>query len=596
MTLINTLGLVLALALAYLGYVFVRLGFPQRLALLLRMRGNLSGILEESSRRHGDKILIELQETIAWAGAYGANWSANQILTTSIRLSSIWAMLGLKSADRLAIYKANQFDIFLFSASAIRIGAIASPINCNVPAAVAARYLEKIGARVLVTDQAGYARLFEDGTIVPPGTIEKIVITDATAQSRQAIVDLSAPLSLSALLELSLPPVPLHALGAEDPLYIVHTSGTTGAPKGVILQSKGLIQSLRSALLFNFVSRRDLAYLAVPLNHQVSQLYLHFVLLLGVRCILNLDFDPLRILHTLEKRRPTVFFGFPITYTRMIASGSDALPLDSVRVWATTADASHEVQQRAFVNKGCFFKQLGLPLPGALFVDGLGSSEVGIAALLRIVTPWTRRFDRRVGYPTPFGPKLKIVDASGNAVSRGDPGRLMIKGACMFAGYWNAHDTLYSSTRDGWWFTGDMVRQDKRGEFIHLDREIDAMHTLHGAVFTLPIEEMVLKYPGVLDTCVFGIRDTLGVDLPAAVVALSDGAPQHAAQMLQTELNANLAERDKLHYLWVIPWNDFPIGATGKTLKRCLRETYGDIVKISVREQDVATQACSSVA
>jgi long-chain acyl-CoA synthetase len=106
----------------------------------------------------------------------------------------------------------------------------------------------------------------------------------------------------------------------------------------------------------------------------------------------------------------------------------------------------------------------------------------------------------------------------------------------------------------------------------------------------------VLKYPGVLDTCVFGIRDTLGVDLPAAVVALSDGAPQHAAQMLQTELNANLAERDKLHYLWVIPWNDFPIGATGKTLKRCLRETYGDIVKISVREQDVATQACSSVA
>ena len=594
MTMINAAGLVFALALAYLGYVFVQLGFPQRLALLWRMRGDLSGVLEESSRRHGDKTLIELQETIAWAGSYGANWSANQILTTCIRLSSIWAMLGLKSADRMAIYKANQFDSFLFSASAIRIGAIASPINCNVAAAIAARYMEKIGARILVTDQAGYARLFEDGTIVPPATVEKIVITDAP--SRQAIIDLSVPLSLPALLELSLPPVPLHALGAEDPLYIVHTSGTTGAPKGVILQSKGLIQSLRSALLFNFVSRRDLAYLAVPLNHQVSQLYLHFVLLLGVRCILNLDFDPLRILHTLEKRRPTVFFGFPITYTRMIAGGSDALSLDSVRVWATTADASHEVQQRAFVTKGCFFKQLGIPVPGALFVDGLGSSEVGIAALLRIVTPWTRRFDRRVGYPTPFGPKLKIVDASGIAVARGDSGRLMIKGACMFAGYWNAHDTLYSATRDGWWFTGDMVRQEKSGEFIHLDREIDAMLTPHGTVFTLPIEETVLKYPGVLDTCVFGIRDAHGVDLPAAVVALCDDAPQHAAQMLQSELNAKLAARDKLHYLWVIPWKDFPIGATGKTLKRCLRETYGDIVKISVHEKDVATQACSSVA
>ncbi|MBC8006655.1 MAG: AMP-binding protein, partial [Prolixibacteraceae bacterium] len=347
MTMLNTLGLVSAVALAYLCYVFVQLGFPQRLALLFRMRSNLSGVLEESSRRHGDKTLIELEETIAWAGEYSANWSANQVLATCIRLSSIWAMLGLKSSDRLAIYKANQFDIFLFSASAIRIGAIASPINCNVSAAVAARYMEKIDTRILVTDQAGYARLFEDGTIVPPATVEKIVITDAP--SWQPIADLSTPLSLSALLQLSLPPVPLHALGAEDPLYIVHTSGTTGAPKGVILQSKGLIQSLRSALLFNFVSRRDVAYLAVPLNHQVSQLYLHFVLLLGVRCILNLDFDPLRILQTREKRRPTVFFAFPITYTRMIASGSDALSLDSVRVWATTADASHEVQQRAFV-------------------------------------------------------------------------------------------------------------------------------------------------------------------------------------------------------------------------------------------------------
>ncbi|MCX7293667.1 class I adenylate-forming enzyme family protein [Janthinobacterium sp.] len=555
------------------------------------MRDSLSGVLEESSQRYGDRILIELQEPIAWDGNDSVNWSARQILASSIALSAVWHRLGLQRGDRLAIYKANQFDIFLFSAAAIRLGAIAAPINGNVAAAIAARYMENIGASVLVTDQAGYARMFGDAGVVPPASIRRVVISDAP--QAMAPVQANAPASLPALLALALPPPPPLVLGSEDPLYIVHTSGTTGAPKGVILESRGLIQSLRSALLFNFVSRRDVGYLALPLNHQVSQLYLHGVLLMGIRCILNTDFEPRQILQTLVARRPSLFFAFPITYTRLIASGAAALPLDSLRIWGTTADASHEVQQRTFIGKGRFFRQLGIPVRGALFVDGLGSSEVGIAALLRIVTPWTTRFERRVGRPMPFGPKVKIVDAAGVPVKRGVPGRLMIKGACMFAGYWNAHDTAYAATRDGWWFTGDMVAQDKHGEFVHLDREVDVMHTAHGAVYTLPMEEIVLKYPGVLDTCVFAIRDQQGVDQPAAVVALRDDAPRHAAQLLRGELNALLAAREQLHFLWVVPWSEFPIGATGKTLKRLLRQNYGAQV---ANDDEGTARACTKAA
>jgi len=585
MNVLSILGLFLAITLVYVSYVFIRLGFPQRIWLLLRMGDSLSDVLEQACKRYGNRTLIELQEPLYWVGQDSSHWSANKILALCNRLSSVWSMLGVRRGDRLAIYKANQFDIFLFSSSAIRIGAIAAPINSNVPAAIAARYMDNLGATTLVTDTAGYLQLFSDGA-TPPAKIKKVIITDA--KESQLPLGALAPLVLTQLLETPLSEPPLCLRGNRDPLYIVHTSGTTGVPKGVILQTKGLVQSLRSLALFNLVTRSDVGYFSLPLNHQVSQLYLHAVLLMGMRCIINLDFDARRILETIKARRPTLFFAFPITYTRMIAAGSDSFALDSMRIWGTTADASHEVQQRAFLNKGRFFKQLGIPVSGALFIDGLGSSEVGIAALLRIATPWTRRFERRVGHPTPFGPQLKIVDSNGVPVTKGEPGRLMIKGACMFAGYWNAHDTLYAATSDGWWFTGDLVRQDKNGEFIHLDREVDAMRTAQGTAFTLPIEERILKYPGVLDTCVFGIRDEDGFDLPVAVVALRDDAPLHAAQTVLIDINAQLATREKLHYLWIIPWQDFPIGATGKTLKRCLRETYGDMANLTAHGKQLA--------
>ncbi|WP_181373233.1 class I adenylate-forming enzyme family protein [Massilia glaciei] len=578
-----------AAALAYLAFALARLGFAQRLALLVRIPADLSGVLQQASRRYGARPLISLQHPLDWAGPGSDQWSARQVEDSCARLAAVWSLLEVRHNERLALYKANQFDLFLFSASAIRAGAIAAPVNGDLAPAVAARYLESIGARVLVTDLAGYTRLFQNPGVEPPASVGKVVITDAPAAHGRA--NPAQTLSLPALLALGLPPVAPQPRGADDPVYLVHTSGTTGVPKGVILHSRALVEALRSALLLNFVSRRDTALLAVPLSHQVAQLYLYGMLMMGLPCVLNLDGDPRSILDTLARRRPSLFFAFPSTYTRLTAHGSDACRFDSVRIWATIGDASHAVHQRAFRAKGRFFRDLGIPLPGALFIAGLGSSEVGIAALLRIVTPWTARFGRRVGRGTPLGPRLKIVDAAGAPVARGTAGRLMIKGPCLFAGYWNAHGTLFGASRDGWWFTGDLVRRERDGELSHLDREEDAMHTRLGIVHTLPIEEAVLCAPGVLEVSVFGLRDEQGFDLPAAVLALRPDAPRLPPSILLAGLNAQLAPREQLLFLWVIGLDDFPLGATGKTLKRCLRETYSEIARIGSRQHRLAPHA-----
>lgn len=559
-----------ALLAGYLLFVTLRLGYFGRLWLLGTWNDRIDRALEFAARRHGERKLVELAQPLAWHAQ--RHWSAPQILDMARRLAACWHHLGIREGDRIAIYKANQFDYFLFSVAALRLGAIAVPINGHVAPGIAAGYLGRMGAKLLVSDRARWQQL--DGPDAPghPATLAQVVLVDAPPTTAGAG---ESRHSLRALLKMDLPAAPEPFRGPEDPLYIVHTSGTTGVPKGVILKSGGIAQSLRSIVLFNLVSRRDLACFALPLNHQVSHLYLHGVLLMGVPCIVDSELQAPALIEQLQRRRPTVFFGFPVTYTRLMQAGALDLDLGSVRIWGTTADASHEVQQRAFIPHGSFFTRLGIPRRGSLFVDGLGSSEVGIAALLRIATPWTRKFARRVGRRTPLGPQLKIADASGRPVPAGEVGRLMIRGKSMFGGYWNAHDVFYSATRDGWWFTGDMVRRGDDGEVVHLDREVDVIHTNRGPVYTLPLEEIVLKHAGVLDTCVFGVRPVPGdQEVPAAVVALAGQPGTVDGESLRRELNRRLPPEQHLAYLWLLDWSEFPLGATGKTLKRHLRERY----------------------
>ena len=575
------------LLLGYLLFAAARLGYIGRLSLLATWDDRIDRALEFAARRHGERKLVELAQPLAWHGEQ--HWSAPQILDMAKRLAACWHHLGAREGDRIAIYKANHFDYFLFSVAALRLGAIAVPINVNVAPEIAAGYMERMGAKLLVSDSAGWQKLADLGAGRLPATVEQVVLADAADHS-----DAGRPLlhGLQELLAAELPAAPEPGRGPEEPLYIVHTSGTTGVPKGVILKSEGIAQSLRSIVLFNPVSRRDLACFALPLNHQVSHLYLHGVLLMGVRCIVDSELAAPGLVRQLQRSKPTVFFGFPITYTRLMQAGALDLDLSSVRIWGTTADASHEVQQRAFIPHGSFFTRLGIPKRGSLFVDGLGSSEVGIAALLRIATPWTQKFARRVGRKTPLGPQIKIANADGTPVPRGEVGRLMIKGKSMFGGYWNAHDVFYAATHDGWWFTGDMVRLGDDGELVHLDREVDVIHTARGPAYTLPLEEIVLKQDGVLDTCVFGVRPQPdSAEVPAAVVALRRDAHIDDAETFRCALNQQLPEEQQLAHLWLIDWSEFPIGATGKTLKRRLREEYNNLLQ-APREETPEKTPC----
>ncbi|MDT4876944.1 hypothetical protein FQZ97_1124260 [compost metagenome] len=139
------------------------------------------------------------------------------------------------------------------------------------------------------------------------------------------------------------------------------------------------------------------------------------------------------------------------------------------------------------------------------------------------------------------------------------------------------------------------MREGEDGEIVHLDREADVMHTASGPVYTLPLEEVLLKHPAVLDTCVFAVRErAAGPQLPAAVIALHADAEPISAETLQRQLNRRLPEQQQLVHLWLLDWDEFPIGATGKTLKRQLRERYNAVLQAQPHPQKPENAPCAS--
>ena len=589
------LAAALGLLAIYLLFVAVRLGVHQRLPLALGPI-SLSGLVDRAASRYGDRPLFTCDTPCGWdvpalRERYSdpTAWSAARIASTARYVAGLLGEgLGLRHGDRVAILKENHLDMHVLMAGIVRAGGIACPMNGGFLAPQVHAYLQNVGAELLMSDAVTLARVLrERGTL---GDVKIVVMTE-----RRLAPPSDAQSEIEDLLRSTHPGVRLvwieEALrdvradrapvvrGTHEPLYLVHSSGTTGFPKAVILRHGPQAHAVRGWLCYVHLSRTyDKGYLAVPNNHQAVILSFNSLLLLGLRvhwsrCYGRGDFDAEFVVSELARGRFTGFFGFPISYTQMKEVDLAKHDLSRMRFWASTADASHEAVQRVFVAVGSAFRGMGIPVSGSVYLDAQGSSEVGTPSVIRYVSPFTKTFGRRVGRPgsTPFGPEIRIVSPRGTPVPLGEVGRLEVRGRTVFDGYWNNHALTYRAIRDRWFFTGDVALRSADGHVVQLDREVDVIHSDHGAVYSLPIEEKVHKHSAVFDACVYGKQRPDGTQFPVAAIALRNGLTITEEQLLH-ELNLLLAPHERLHDVQIMAWQDFPLGVTGKTLKRVFRE------------------------
>lgn len=539
---------------------------PKRLRLAFDHRLTAASVLDVACELQPDRPILRPERPLPYPGLTAAAITPTAAWGFVARSGEFLREAGMEIGDRVAIFKRNEIDYPLLSLAIMRAGGIAVPINGRMSQGALLRHLRVAEAKFVCGDCDSYVSTFGDRQ---PSVARWIFTDRAPDAARPAALVIS-----EAIVELpgNEPPV---VRPSDSPVMLAHTSGTTGTPKLVVCNSDSFAAGIRA----HFRTEPPLPWtrvgIAGPFSHLVYQMGVSTLLLSRMNAWGLDDGDPEAALATIDREKLNLFVAFPHLYLRMYAAGFAAHNLRSMRVWIAVADASHEAHMSAFCKQGGRL--------GSLFVEPLGSSEIGGPALRRF---WTRasrpRCRRRIGRPMLGGPRVKVVDETGNRVAAGKSGRLVVKGPTVFSGYWG-QGSRSEAAPGGWWATGDTVARDRWGRYRHLDRESDIVHTQAGPFYTLPAEDVLHMAPGVNEVVIFGVPAANGYEQPVALVWV-DAKTGLTEDELRQWANARLGMKLGLTALTVVSPGMVPRGLTGKVLKAELRKAWSEGLAGSGRE------------
>jgi long-chain acyl-CoA synthetase len=159
------------------------------------------------------------------------------------------------------------------------------------------------------------------------------------------------------------------------------------------------------------------------------------------------------------------------------------------------------------------------------------------------------------------GAQIRLVDDEGRDVPRGEVGEFLVRGPYVTVGYWVEPDRIDDATRDGWYHSGDLMRQGEGDELWFVGRKKDLIIRGGSNISPVEVERVLLSHPLVRDAVVFGIPDPVLGQRVAAVVQLSSGADDAALGAILKDTRRQLADYKAPERLWavdVVPRN--PLG------------------------------------
>jgi len=349
----------------------------------------------------------------------------------------------------------------------------------------------------------------------------------------------------------------------DDLAVIQYTSGTVGAPKGVMLSHRNLAANTLQARHWFTDARegRERVLCALPFSHSYGlTAALNLPISLGAMLILKATFAPEDILKTIKWLRPTLFPGVPNMYVAINSfPGARKFGIDSIKACLSgSAPLPVEVQEE--------FERL---TRGRL-VEGYGLSE---ASPVTHANPLNgRRKVGSIGVPLP-STEAKIVDlASGKDAPPGQIGELAVRGPQVMLGYWRNPEDTRRVIRNGWLLTGDVARMDEEGYFQLIARKAEMWYPSkprqsaeETPAFPRDVEEVLFEVPQVKEVAVVAIANQ-----PIAFVIANKDRPTadsliaYCKRRLPPELVPRL----------VIFVDDFPRSFIGKVLRRELARRY----------------------
>jgi malonyl-CoA/methylmalonyl-CoA synthetase len=408
----------------------------------------------------------------------------------SNRLARALLDRGLRTGDRLAVYSGNSVEMVDLYLACIKTGVIFVPVNIL--------YREREIEHIL--------RDSEPRAVVTPG------------EDIEWPVPVWQPGDLAAEAIRCSPAAVRMPLDGDTPAALVYTSGTTGASKGAVLTHNNLAVNAMNLVVCWQMTSTDRLLLPLPLFH-VHGLGngLHSWLISGCRMRLLERFDRSAAATEFLAFRPTVFFGVPTIYVRLLE---------------IEGTAAQEIggSMRLFVSGSA-------PLPaqvleefrarfGHTILERYGMTET----LMNISNPYAgERRAGTVGMPLP-GVSVRILDDQGKPVADGETGELFIRGPNVCAGYWRRPDATEAAFTDGWFRTGDLAVRAPDGYFTLQGRRSDLIISGGFNIYPREVEETLEEDDAVAEAAVIGVPDRLRGEVPVAYIV-----PQGAVDCAKLE-------------------------------------------------------------
>ncbi|WP_230422473.1 class I adenylate-forming enzyme family protein [Catenulispora pinistramenti] len=485
-------------------------------------------------------------------------------LREAVAARAVWlSRQGIGPRDPVALYVTSAADCFLHFMALTWLGAIPALMNPNLPGDVAAEYIRRLRAVGLLTD-ADHRRLLAraDRGLELGFATEAVYDVAVTGAGDPA----AAPRPYR------------HA--DDDPIAITHSSGTTRMPTAVTQTHGNLFVGTRLLRLRKPRARGTERILsALPAPHAAGIMAVNHALCNRSDLLyLSRPDDGPAVVDAIERWRPTGVFGFAVTWAELARIDLSERAVDSVSLWYNTGDCAHEPHIRHLVAAGSYEKvtREGVHrVPGSMFVDGLGSSEMGHNAFHITHTPDTERYGRCVGRTHDFA-EIKLLDpATGEEVPVGEVGLCGMKSPSLSPGYWNDSANTYRNRRNGYYLTGDLLYRDEEGYYYHVDRMVDAVDLGGGRwLYTAMSEERILKTcPDVLDCTVVAVPTEGGV-VTDVLLTLHPWADPHDDWEPAVRGALTDAAAATLRSVLVIGDDRLVVGPTGKVRKFLMRQRY----------------------
>ncbi|HET9708775.1 MAG TPA: acetate--CoA ligase [Gemmatimonadales bacterium] len=517
-----------------------------------------------------------------------------QLLDEVGRFANVLKSLGVKKGDRVAIYLPMVPEVAVAMLACARLGAPHTVVFGGFSAESLRDRINDAGAKVLVTADGGYRR----GSVVPlkqnadealaaTPSIEKSVVLKRTGQA----VPMQAGRDLwwNDLMATAQPDCPPEPMDAEDPLYILYTSGTTGKPKGILHTTGGYLTHVYATTKWVFdLGDADVFWCTADVGWVTGHSYVVYgPLALGVTEVMYEgapDFPTKdRFWQICARHGVTVFYTAPTAIRAFMKWGTELPAKHDLSTLRLLGSVGEPINPEAWIWYHTNIGRGRCPI-----VDTWWQTETGGI----MITPLPGVVTCKPGSATiPFpGIDAQLLDGDGKPVQVGG-GYLAITSPWpgMLRTIWGddeRYQQVYWSRWPGIYFPGDGAKRDTDGYYWILGRVDDVLNVAGHRIGTMEVESALVDHPAVAEAAVVGRAHDLKGQALAAFVTLKEG--KASSDALREELKGHVAK--KIGALArpddILFTADLPKTRSGKIMRRLLKDiaegrTLGDTTTLA---------------